>query len=416
MIDIVAIKVRFETLAPYLDERARRLFAATEAHAAGRGGVAVVSEATGVARSTIGRGLAELRSDNAQLTRRIRRPGGGRKPKIETEPGLLEALEQLVQSAIRGDPEAALLWVSRSQRHLVQALAELGFTASQKLVGRLLRRLGFNLHANRKTREGSAHPDRDAQFEHINEKIKLFQKAGQPTISVDTKKKELVGDFKNGGRELRAKGDPEPVRVHDFKIPELGKVAPYGVYDIAANSGWVNVGIDHDTAAFAVESIRRWWLALGKARYPDATRLLITADCGGSNGARVRLWKRELQIFANETGLSITVAHHPPGTSKWNRIEHRLFAFITQNWRGKPLISHEVIIQLIGATSTSTGLDVQCCLDENDYPKAIKISDAEMNAINIDRDGFHGEWNYTISPTVAVPAGATGAATNLGVV
>ena len=408
MIDVIAIKARFETLAPYLDERARRLFAATEAGAAGRGGVAAVSEATGVARSTIGRGLAELRSENAQLTRRVRRPGGGRKPKIETEPGLLAALEQLVQSAIRGDPEAALLWVSRSQRHLVRALAGLGFTASQKLVGRLLRRLGFRLHANRKTREGAAHPDRDAQFEHINEKIKQFQNDGQPAISVDTKKKELVGDFKNGGRELRAKGDPEPVRVHDFKIPELGKVAPYGVYDIAANSGWVNVGIDHDTAAFAVESIRRWWLAPGKARYPNATQLLITADCGGSNGPRVRLWKRELQIFANEAGLSITVAHHPPGTSKWNRIEHRLFAFITQNWRGKPLISHEVIVQLIGATSTSTGLDVQCRLDENDYPKGIKVSDAEMNAINIDRDSFHGEWNYTISPALAVSDDTSG--------
>jgi hypothetical protein len=416
MIDIGAIKTRFETLAPYLDERARRLFAATEARAAGRGGIAAVSEATGVARSTIGRGLAELRSENAQLTRRIRRPGGGRKPKIETEPGLLAALEQLVQSAIRGDPEAALLWVSRSQRHLVRALAELGFTASQKLVGRLLRRLGFSLHANRKTREGAAHPDRDAQFEHINEKIKQFQNDGQPAISVDTKKKELVGDFKNGGRELRAKGDPEPVRVHDFRIPELGKVAPYGVYDIAANSGWVNVGVDHDTAAFAVESIRRWWLALGKARYPDATRLLITADCGGSNGPRVRLWKRELQIFATEAGLSITVAHHPPGTSKWNRIEHRLFAFITQNWRGKPLISHEVIIQLIGATSTSTGLDVQCRLDENDYPKGIKVSDAEMNAINIDRDSFHGEWNYTISPALAVSDDTSGTATISGLV
>ena len=402
MIDIVAIKARFETLAPYLDERARRLFAATEAHAAGRGGVAAVSEATGVARSTIGRGLAELRSENARLTRRIRRPGGGRKPKIETEPGLLEALEDLVESAIRGDPEAALLWVSKSQRHLARALAERGFTASQKLVGRLLRRLGFSLQSNRKTLEGAAHPDRDAQFEHINQKVKRFQNARQPAISVDTKKKELVGDFKNGGRELRPRGDPEPVRVHDFKIPELGKVAPYGVYDIAANSGWVNVGIDHDTAAFAVESIRRWWRALGRQRYLSATSLLITADCGGSNGARVRLWKRELQTFANETGLSITVAHHPPGTSKWNRIEHRLFAFITQNWRGKPLISHEVIIQLIGATTTSTGLDVQCCLDENDYPKAIKVSDAEMAAINIDRDSFHGEWNYTISPTITV--------------
>ncbi|WP_209882196.1 ISAzo13 family transposase [Rhizobium leguminosarum] len=402
MIDIAAIKARFETLAPYLDERARRLLAATEARAAGRGGVTAVSAATGVARSTIGRGLTELRTADARLERRVRRPGGGRRPKIETEPGLLAALEELVQSAIRGDPEAALLWVSRSQRHLAGALAQRGFTASQKLVGRLLRKLGFSLQANKKTLEGASHPDRDTQFEHINEKIKQFQAAGQAAISVDTKKKELVGDFKNGGRELRPKGGPEPVRVHDFKIPELGKVAPYGVYDITNNSGWVNVGIDHDTAAFAVESIRRWWNVLGKSRYPGSTGLLITADCGGSNGARVRLWKRELQSFANETGLAITVAHHPPGTSKWNRIEHRLFAFITQNWRGKPLVSHEVIVQLIGATTTANGLDVQCCLDENDYPKAIKITDPEMNAINIDRDPFHGEWNYTISPTSVV--------------
>lgn len=400
MIDVVAIGARYDALAPYLDERARRLFAASEARAGGRGGVTAVSEATGVARSTIGRGLAELGRDD-RLPGRIRRPGGGRKPKTETEPGLLEALEDLVQSAIRGDPEAALLWVSKSQRHLARALAERGFTASQKLVGRLLRRLGFSLQSNRKTLEGATHPDRDAQFEHINQKIKDFHTANQPAISVDTKKKELVGDFKNGGRELRPKGDPQAVRVHDFQIPELGKVAPYGVYDIAANTGWVNLGIDHDTAAFAVESIRRWWLALGRTRYLRATSLLITADCGGSNGARVRLWKRELQVFANETGLAITVAHHPPGTSKWNRIEHRLFAFITQNWRGKPLISHQVIIQLIGATTTRTGLDVQCRLDENEYPKAIKVSDAEMAAINLERDGFHGEWNYTISPVTA---------------
>src|SRR3984957_10203388 len=386
MIDIVAIKARFETLAPYLDERARRLFAATEARSACRGGVGAVSEATGVARSTIGRGLAELRSENAQLTRRVRRPGGGRKPKIETEPGLLEALEQLVQSAIRGDPGAALLWVSRSQRHLVQALAGRGFTASQKLVGRLLRRLSFSLHANRKTREGTAHPDRDAQFEHINEKIKQFQNGGQPAISVDTKKKELVGDFKNGGRELRAKGDPEPVRVHDFKIPELGKVAPYGVYDIAANHGWVSVGISADTGAFAVESIRRWWYKLGKPRYPNATCLTITADCGGSNGPQVKLWKRELQHLANETGLKITVAHLPPCTSKWNRIEHRLFAFITMNWRGKPLVSHQVIVQLIGATTTETGLKVCCEIDGNLYPKGVAVTDGEIRAINITRD------------------------------
>ncbi len=398
MIDADAIKARFARLAPYLDERARRLFAANEALTAGWGGVTAVSQATGVARSTIGRGLVELRSDNAQLPGRIRRPGGGGKAKTETEPGLLDALEELVQSAIRGDPEAALRWVSRSQRRLVRALAERGFTASQKLVGRLLRRLGFSLQGNRKTREGASHPDRDRQFENINDKIKQFQSTGQPAISVDTKKKELVGDFKNGGRELRPKGAPEPVRVHDFKIPELGKVAPYGIYDITANSGWVNVGIDHDTAAFAVESVRRWWQALGEIRYLGATSLLITADCGGSNGARVRLWKRELQTFANETGLAITVAHHPPGASKWNRIEHRLFAFITQNWRGKPLISREVIVQLIGATTTDKGLEVQCCLDENEYPKAIKVSDAEMAAINLACDDFHGEWNYTISP------------------
>lgn len=398
MIDIQAIKSRFEALAPHLNERARRLFAASEAQAAGRGGIAAVAAVTGIARSTIGRGLAELRSDESAFSRRIRRAGGGRKPKVETEPGLLDALAELVQSAIRGDPEAALLWVSKSQRHLATALAERGFTASQKLVGRLLRRLGFSLQANRKTREGSNHPDRNAQFEHINARINAFQAAGQPTISVDTKKKELVGDFKNGGRELRPKGDPEPVRVHDFMLPELGKVAPYGVYDIAANAGWINLGITSDTAAFAVESIRRWWQELGQSRYPSADRILITADCGGSNGARVRLWKTELQTLADQTGLSITVAHLPPGTSKWNRIEHRLFAFITQNWRGKPLLTHQVIVQLIASTTTDKGLTVQCRLDKNTYDKGIKISDAEMATINITPADFHGEWNYTIKP------------------
>jgi hypothetical protein len=365
VIDAVAIKARFEALAPFLGERDRRLWAASEAHAAGRGGVATVSVVTSIARSTIGRGLAELGHGKDQIPGRIRRPGGGRKPKTETEPGLLEALGELVQSAIRGDPEAALLWVSRSQRYLARALAERGFTASQKLVGRLLRRLGFSLQANSKTREGSQHPDRNAQFEHINAQVEAFQAAGQPAISVDTKKKELVGDFKNSGRELRPKGRPEPVRVHDFASPELGKVAPCGVYDIAANAGWINLGITSDTAAFAVESIRRWWHELGHARYPDAERLLITADCGGSNGARVRLWKTELQTLADQTGLAITVAHLPPGTSKWNRIEHRLFAFITQNWRGKPLLTHQVIVQLIASTTTQTGLTVQCRLDHN---------------------------------------------------
>jgi transposase len=398
MIDVAAIKRRFDNLAPFLDERGRRLVIASEVAAAGKGSLKAVSEATGVARSTIGRGLRELRGGRDVLGDRVRRPGAGRKRAADKQPGLLDALDELVQSAIRGDPEAPLVWVSKSQRHLSRALAERGFTASQKLVGRMLKTLGFSLQANSKTREGSRHPDRDAQFDYINARVKAFLAEGQPAISVDTKKKELVGDFKNGGRELRPRGQPEPVRVHDFAIPELGKVAPYGVYDIAANAGWINLGIDHDTAAFAVESIRHWWQEVGSTRYPNAKRLLITADCGGSNGVRVRLWKRELQRLANQTGLAITIAHLPPGTSKWNKIEHRLFAFITQNWRGKPLISHQVIIQLIAATTTRTGLTVQCRLDRNSYPKGVIVSDAEMAGINIDTGDFHGEWNYTISP------------------
>jgi hypothetical protein len=398
MIDTAAITARFAALSPFLDERERRLFAASEARAAKRGGVAAVSRATGIARRIIGRGLRDLRAGAAQLGDRVRRVGGGGKPAIETQPGLLEALNELVQSAIRGDPEAAPLWVSKSQRHLSGALAGQGFTAGQKLVGRLLDRLGFSLQANAKTREGTSHPDRNAQFEHINAEVKAFRTAGEPAISVDTKKKELVGDFKNGGRELRPKGQPEPVRVHDFVIPELGKAVPYGVYDIAANAEWVNLGINHDTAAFAVESIRRWWYELGSTRYPAATRLLINADYGGSNGARLRLWKRELQVLADELGISITVCHLPPGTSKWNKIEHRLFAFITQNWCGKPPLSHQVIVQLIANTTTDTGLTVACRLDANTYEKGIKVSDTEMAALNIQPDEFHGEWNYTFAP------------------
>ena len=398
MIDIAAIKSRFDALGPALDERGRRLFAASEARAAGRGGVVAVSQATGIARSTIDRGLADLRSGAVMFSTRVRRRGGGGKPATETQPGILAALNELVQSSIRGDPEAALLWVSKSQRHLSASLAARGFTAGQKLVGRLLKRLGFSLQANSKTREGTSHPDRNLQFEHINTQVTAFQAAGEPAISVDTKKKELVGDFKNGGRELRPKGDPEPVRVHDFVIPELGKAVPYGIYDIAANAGWVNLGITHDTAAFAVESIRRWWQELGAVRYPTATRLLITADCGGSNGVRVRLWKRELQVLADELRIAITVCHLPPGTSKWNRIEHRLFAFITQNWRGKPLVSHQVIVQLIANTRTATGLTVACRLDANTYEKGIKVTDREMASLNIRPDNFHGEWNYSISP------------------
>ena len=398
MIDIAAITARFNALSPSLDEKGRRLFAASEARAAGRGGIEAVSQATGIARSTIGRGLADLRSGAVIFSARVRRRGGGCKPATETQPGILEALSELVQSSIRGDPEAPLLWTSKSQSRLSAALAELGFIAGQKLVGRLLKRLGFSLQANAKTREGTSHPDRNAQFEHINTEVKAFQAAGEPAISVDTKKKELVGDFKNGGRELRPKSQPEPVRVHDFVIPELGKAVPYGIYDIANNAGWVNLGISHDTAVFSVESIRRWWYELGAARHPTATRLLITADCGGSNGVRLRLWKRELQVLADELGIAISVCHLPPGTSKWNRVEHRLFAFITMNWRGKPLVSYQVIVQLIANTTTDTGLTVACRLDGNAYAKGIKVSDAEMASLNIQPAAFHGEWNYTISP------------------
>jgi hypothetical protein len=358
VIDIDDIRSRWQLAAPFLDERGRRLFAANESLALGLGGVTATARATGLARSTINRGIQELRSAGNAIGRRVRRPGGGRKSAVAHQPDLPAALEALIESAIRGDPCSPLRWVSRSQRPLVKALRDQGFNVSQRVVANLLRELDYSCQANSKVREGGKHPDRDAQFNHINATVKAALAAGQPAISVDTKKKELVGDFKNNGRELRPKGQPEPVRVHDFKIPELGKVAPYGGYDIAANHGWVSVGVDADTGAFAVESIRRWWHKLGKARYPSATCLTITADCGGSNGPQVKLWKRELQCFANETGLKVTVAHLPPGTSKWNKIEHRLFAFITMNWRGKPLVGHQVIVQLIGSTSTETGLKV----------------------------------------------------------
>jgi hypothetical protein len=403
MIDIHDIRCRYRQAAKWLDERGRRLFAANEAMAQGYGGVAATSVATGLARSTINDGIRELRSGRNDLGGRIRRAGGGRKSAVAHQPGLPAALEALIDDAIRGDPCSPLRWVSRSQRHIVKALAAQGFRASQRVVANLLRELNYSCQTNRKTREGGNHPDRDAQFTHIYTTVKLAIADGEPAISVDTKKKELVGDFKNNGRELRPQGQPEPVRVHDFKIPELGKVAPYGVYDIAANHGWVSVGIDADTAAFAVESIRRWWQKLGQARYPKATRLVITADCGGSNGPQLKLWKRELQRFANETGLKVTVNHLPPGTSKWNKIEHRLFAFITQNWRGKPLVSHQVIVQLISATTTETGLKVCCEIDANRYPKGIAVTHQEMQAVNLSRDDFHGEWNYTIAPNQQPP-------------
>jgi hypothetical protein len=403
VIDIDDIRSRYELLEEFLGERGRRLFAANESLAQGYGGVSATAQATGLARSTINRGIAELRAGGNAIGTATRQAGGGRKAAVVHQPDLPAALEALIEDAIRGDPCSPLRWFSRSQRHLVKALVAQGFKVSQWLVGRLLRQLKYSCQANRKTREGSNHPDRDAQFAHINTTVKAAIAQGQPAISVDTKKKELVGDFKNPGRELRRQQDPEPVRVHDFKLPELGKVAPYGVYDIAANHGWVSIGVDADTAAFAVESIRRWWQKLGRARYPDAHSLTITADCGGSNGVRVKLWKRELQRFANETGLTVTVTHLPPGTSKWNRIEHRLFAYIAQNWRGKPLVSHQVIVELIGSTTTETGLKVCCEIDGNLYAKGVKVSDQEMAELNIKGNAFHPEWNYTISPNQQPP-------------
>ena len=399
MIDEAAIAFRHSALDPVLDERGRRRFAAAEARMAGRGGVSAVSRITGLARSTIRRGLDELeRAAGDAMSGRVRRPGGGRKKATEVDPTLLRDLKDLVEPTTRGDPEAPLLWTSRSLRNLADALRTMGHAIGHNVVGDLLRQLNYSLQSNRKTKEGTQNPDRDAQFGYINSQVKAALAADQPAISVDTKKKELVGDFKNAGRELRPKGQPEPVRVHDFKIPELGRAAPYGVYDIAGNTGWVSVGIDHDTASFAVNAIRRWWLEMGRARYPDAKALLITADCGGSNGVRVRLWKRELQNLADELGLTVTVCHLPPGTSKWNKIEHRLFSFITQNWRGKPLVSYQTIVQLIASTTTRTGLNVKCGIDPNLYPAGIKVSDAEMAAINIAPHEFHGEWNYSISP------------------
>jgi len=399
MEDAEGIRCRYEALYPHLDEKERRLFAAAEARTVGWGGIKLVSEITGLARSTIGRGLDELDGKTEPPGEgRVRRLGGGRKQETQKRPSLLGTLERFVAPATRGDPERPLVWVSKSYRHLANGLKQLGFSVSHQLVGRLLDQLGYTLQANVKTREGTDHPDRDAQFEYINDRVTDFLAAGHPVISVDTKKKELVGDFKNGGREWRPGGRPEEVNVHDFADKELGKVAPYGVYDVARNIGWVNVGISHDTAAFAVESIRRWWRRLGRDMYYGASRLLITADCGGSNGARVRLWKVELQKLASELGLEIMVCHLPPGTSKWNRIEHRLFSFISQNWRGKPLRTLATIVNLIGATTTNTGLKVYCDVDHNAYPKGVAVSDDEMAALNIRRAEFHGEWNYSFLP------------------
>jgi transposase len=398
MDDESAIRTRFEKLAPFLNERTRRLFTAAEAAAIGRGGITAVTRATGVSRRAVAAGLAELHTPQEWPAHRIRRPGGGRTRRVQADHTLQADLERLIDPVTRGDPESPLRWTCKSVRKLAEELRGLGHTTSHRMVAELLHELGYSLQANRKTIEGKSHPDRNAQFEFINTKVQAALRAGEPVISVDAKKKELVGDFKNAGREWQPAGQPVPVRVYDFLIPELGRVTPYGIYDIARNTGWVNVGTDHDTAAFAVESIRRWWYAMGKATYPQAKTLLITADGGGSNGSRVRLWKRALQQFADETGLEIAVCHFPPGTSKWNKIEHRLFSFISQNWRGKPLVSHEVIVNLIAATTTQKGLTVVCALDQNSYPAGVKVSKKDMENLKLQRDAFHGEWNYTILP------------------
>jgi hypothetical protein len=396
-----SIKERFERMRGSLNERARRLFVATEALAIGRGGIAAVARATGVAPSTIGLGKKDvlaLEASGDPPTTRIRRAGAGRKKTVDRDPTLVSDLERLVEPVTRGDPESALRWTCKSVRRLAEELVSQGHRTSATMVAKLLKGMNYSLQANKKTQEGSSHPDRNAQFEHINERVEKEIAARNPVVSVDTKKKELVGNFKNGGQELRPKGDPEQVKVHDFVIPELGRASPYGVYDIANNNAWVSVGIDHDTASFAVEAIRRWWHTMGKPAFADAQALLITADGGGSNGSRLRLWKVELQGLANETKMPISVCHLPPGTSKWNKIEHRLFSFITKNWRGKPLVTHQVIVNLIAATTTKAGLKVNAAIDSNRYPTGRKVTDDEMAALNITHDDFHGEWNYTLHP------------------
>src|SRR6266567_3558156 len=395
------IKQRYERVAAELNERTRRLLAASEALAIGWGGVSAVSRATGLSRPVISQGIKELQEGAKAGEGRIRRRGGGRKSTLSKDPRLSEDLERLVEPVTWVDPESPLRWTSKSVRKLAVELQRMGHQVSHELVSELLHGLGYSLQALRKTREGGEHPDRDGQFEHLNAQAAAFLAAGEPAVSVDAKKKELVGDFKNPGREWHPQGAAEQVRVYDFPIKGLGRATPYGVYDLGRNAGWVNVGIDHDTAAFAVESLRSFWNEVGQQQYPKAKRLFISADGGGSNGSRVRLWKWELQQLADETGLSITVCHLPPGTSKWNKIEHRLFAWISQNWRGKPLTSYAVILQLIAATTTEAGLTVQCQLDTKSYPAGRKVSDEEMATLSIQPDSFHGEWNYTIRPRIA---------------
>jgi hypothetical protein len=395
------IREKFLALAPVMDERTRRLWGATEAKALGHGGPTLVARATGIARSTLHLGLRALEHGAQRpvdLGPGVRRPGGGRKALIEHEPTLVTALEALVEPTSRGDPQCPLRWTCKSVRHLAAELRQQGYTVGRQTVAHLLADLGYSLQANRKTKEGTSHPDRNAQFAYLNARVRAFQKRGYPVVSVDTKKKELVGDFKNGGREWHPQGQPELVRVYDFADQDLGKAIPYGVYDQTANMGWVNVGVDHDTAAFAVESLRRWWEHMGADRYGGAPALLITADGGGSNGSRNRLWKVALQQWANDLGMRIMVCHFPPGTSKWNTIEHRMFSHISMNWRGCPLISHEVIVNLIANTTTQQGLTINAALDTGRYPTGIKVTDHELDQVHLKKAKFHGEWNYTIMP------------------
>ena len=398
---IARIQTKYKSLEPEMDERMQRQWAASEAREVGWGGITAVAQATGISRTTITAGLRELmlpEEERMQEAGRIRRPGGGRKPVTEIDPGILAALEALIQPTTRGDPESPLRWTCKSTENLAKELSRQNHPVRARTVARLLREVGYSLQGNRKTREGSSHPDRNAQFEFINASVQRFIKRGQPAVSVDAKKKEKVGDFKNSGQEWYPEGEPEDVRVYDFLIKSLGKATPYGVYDLLQNQGWVSVGIDHDTAQFAVNSIRRWWNEMGEQRFPHARELLITADGGGSNSSRSRLWKVSLQDLANELGIRLFVCHFPPGTSKWNKIEHRLFSFITKNWRARPLVNLEVIVNLIANTTTRAGLIVKAALDTNRYPDKIKVTDEQLGRVRLKPNEFHGEWNYTLLP------------------
>ena len=398
-----AVAAKYTTLKPLLDERARRIWAAVEARSLGRGGIIRVADATGMARRTIRAALKELdlpalADDRSVASGRLRRPGGGRKPVVDQDPDLLRDLEALVDPVTRGDPMSPLRWTCKSAALLAAGLESGGHVVSERTVNRLLHDMGYSLQSNRKSIKGKSHPDRDAQFQYINRRVKAFHRQGQPVVSVDTKKKELVGQYRNGGREWQPQGRPETVKVHDFIDKGRGKATPYGVYDMAADTGWVSVGVDHDTAEFAVETLRRWWRPMGSRVYPQAKKLLVTADGGGSNGSRCRLWKVQLQRLADETGLRISVCHFPPGTSKWNKIEHRMFCHITENWRGRPLVSREMVVNLIGSTRTKTGLEIRSELDEGSDPIAREVTDKQMEGLIIKREKFHGEWNYTLLP------------------